>query len=232
MIHGFLGKTTDANESFERLLAGESIECLINENLPYHRIYENGDNLWSALLETGYLTKTVEEKMTPLPLRIPNKSIRAAFRQEVWEFFRDKVDNIYIRDFMRAMWTGETERAQSALCQILEATLSFYHEYHEYSYHLILDGFFTGMGCIVFSELETGYGRSDLIILDPARNRCLILELKHVQKETGLKTALREAESQIIKNKYESRLIYQGYTARLRYGMAFYDKQALIAKVV
>ena len=31
MIHGFLGKTTDANESFERLLAGESIECLINE---------------------------------------------------------------------------------------------------------------------------------------------------------------------------------------------------------
>ena len=58
MIHGFLGKTTDANESFERLLAGESIECLINENLPYHRIYENGDNLWSALLETGYLTKT------------------------------------------------------------------------------------------------------------------------------------------------------------------------------
>ena len=232
MIHGFLGKTTDANESFERLLAGESIECLINENLPYHRIYENGDNLWSALLETGYLTKTVEEKMTPLPLRIPNKSIRAAFRQEVWEFFRDKVDNIYIRDFMRAMWTGETERAQSALCQILEATLSFYHEYHEYSYHLILDGFFTGMGCIVFSELETGYGRSDLIILDPARNRCLILELKHVQKETGLKAALREAESQIIKNKYESRLIYQGYTARLRYGMAFYDKQALIAKVV
>ena len=83
MIHGFLGKTTDANESFERLLAGESIECLINENLPYHRIYENGDNLWSALLETGYLTKTVEEKMTPLPLRIPNKSIRAAFRQNI-----------------------------------------------------------------------------------------------------------------------------------------------------
>ena len=58
MIHGFLGKTTDANESFERLLAGESIECLIDEDLPYHRIYENGDNLWSALLETGYLTKT------------------------------------------------------------------------------------------------------------------------------------------------------------------------------
>ena len=83
MINGFLGKTTDANESFERLLAGESIECLINENLPYHRIYENGDNLWSALLETGYLTKTVEEKMTPLPLRIPNKSIRAAFRQNI-----------------------------------------------------------------------------------------------------------------------------------------------------
>ncbi|MBR2765681.1 MAG: AAA family ATPase, partial [Blautia sp.] len=72
LIQGFLGKTSGVNESFERLLAGETIECTVNETVPYHLIHANGENLWSALLETGYLTKTVTEKMPLMPLRIPN----------------------------------------------------------------------------------------------------------------------------------------------------------------
>ncbi len=66
---------------------------MISSSLAYHRIYENGDNLWSALLETGYLTKAVDEEMTMMPLRIPNKEIMAVFRQEVWEYFEDKGRN-------------------------------------------------------------------------------------------------------------------------------------------
>ena len=231
LIHGFLGKTSGTTEGFERLLAGETIDCLVNENIAYHRIHENGDNLWSALLETGYLTKAVEEEMTMMPLRIPNNSIRAAFRKEVVEFFKDRVDNTYVSDLVNALWAGETKMAQSSLNQILEATLSFYHEYHEYSYHLILDGFFTGRGYQVLSEIETGYGRSDLVVLDRARTRSMVLELKHVKEEKEMAAALKEASSQIIRKKYGSRLKYEGYTKRLQYGMAFYDKQALISDI-
>ena len=230
LVHGFLGRTASANERFEELLAGGEIECTVNEFVPYHRIHENGENLWSALLETGYLTKTVTEKMPLMPLKIPNKGIQAVFRQEVWNYFNDKVDNTFVRDLVNALWAGEIERAEGSLNQILEATLSFYHEYHEYSYHLILDGFFTGLGYRVQSERETGYGRSDLIILDPARQRCLILELKHVKKKDDIEPALNEASSQIIQKKYESQLRYEGYTTRLQYGMAFCDKQAGITK--
>lgn len=231
IIHGFLGKTGDINESFEQLLAGNSIDCIVNENLTYHQIHESGDNIWSALLETGYLTKAASEEMELLPLRIPNRSIRTAFRQEVWNYFKDKVDNTFVRDLMNALWAGETRRAEAALNQILEATLSFYHAYHEYSYHLILDGFFTGRGYRVLSETESGYGRTDLIVLDPARNRCLILELKHVQDKSAMTAALKEAQSQLIKEKYESRLIYEGYSTRLRYGLSFWDKCVMIALV-
>jgi hypothetical protein len=231
IIHGFMGKTSGANENFELLLAGGSIECIVNDNLPYHRIYESGDNLWSALLETGYLTKAVDEEMTMMPLRIPNKEIMAVFRQEVWDYFEDKVDIVFVREMVDALWTGEIKKAEETLNLILEATLSFYHEYHEYSYHLILDGIFTGKGYRVQSERETGYGRSDLIIQDPVRERCLLLELKHVGNEGELESALLEAESQIIKNKYESQLIYEGYTKRLKYGMAFHGKKACICKV-
>ncbi len=231
LIHGFLGKTAGANEGFERLLAGETIDCTVNEYVPYHMIHESGDNLWSALVETGYLTKKVKGRPPLMPLSIPNRSIQFVFRQEVWNYFKDKVDNAYVRDLANALWSEETEPACSALNQILEATLSFYHEYHEYSYHLILDGFFTGLGYRVLSEQETGYGRSDLIILDPARNRCMILELKHVKTEAEMEAALQEAAGQIIQKKYESRLRYEGYVTRLQYGMAFYDKEARILKI-
>ena len=231
IIHGFLGKANDLNESFELLLAGKTIDCTVNDNLPYHRIHESGDNIWSALVETGYLSKAVTEEMPLMPLRIPNKEIQVVFRQEVWKYFKDKVDNVFVKDFVNYLWSEEVEKAQSALNQLLEATLSFYHEYREYSYHLILDGFFTGLGYIVQSERETGYGRSDLIIQDPARNRCCIIELKHVESDNELKSALQEASDQIINNKYESMLKYEGYTKRLKYSMAFCDKKCLIAKV-
>ena len=232
LIHGFLGKTSGANEVFEQLLAGQNVYLSVNDNVPYHRIYEGGENLWSVLLETGYLTKAVKERMPLMPLRIPNKEIQIVFRQEVWHFFQDKVDNVFVSELAKCLWAGEVKRAEVALCQILEATLSFYHEYHEYSYHLILDGFFTGLGYRVLSELETGYGRSDLIILDPARERCLILELKHEKEKRRMEGALEEATSQIIKNKYDSQLRYGGYTSFLKYALAFCGKEARIAKVV
>ncbi|MBR1742965.1 MAG: PD-(D/E)XK nuclease domain-containing protein, partial [Lachnospiraceae bacterium] len=231
LIHGFLGKTAGANESFEQLLAGGTIDCTVNEYVPYHRIHESGENLWSALVETGYLTKTVTEEMPLMPLCIPNRSIQLVFRQEVWNYFKERIENACVSDFMSALWGGETERAEAALAQILEAALSFYHQYREYSYHLILAGFFTGLGYPVQSERETGYGRSDLIIPDPARNRCLILELKHVKEESEMEAALREASGQIIDKRYDSRFRYEGYTQRLLYGMAFCDKKVRILEV-
>ena len=89
----------------------------------------------------------------------------------------------------------------------------------------------SGMGYHVLSETESGYGRTDLIILDPARHRCLIHKLKHAKKESFMAAALREAQSQLVKEKYESRLIYEGYETRLRYGMAFRDKSVMIEAV-
>ena len=231
VIHGFLGKTSDAARNLEELLAGKTIDCTVNEHIPYHKIHENGENLWSALLETGYLTKAVTEEMPLMPLRIPNREIQEVFREEVWSYFKDKVDNVFVRDLINALWGGDIPKAQSALNQILEATLSFYHEYHEYSYHLILSGFFTGLGYRVQSERETGYGRSDLIILDPARSRSLILELKHVKSEPEMADGLKEASSQIIRKKYKSQLAYEDYKEQIQYGIAFCGKKAVIGVI-
>ena len=50
------------------------------------------------------------------------------------------------------------------------------------------------------------------------------------ESDEWVEDALKEATSQIITNKYESKLIYHGFTKRLKYGMAFFDKSVLISK--
>ena len=231
LIRGFFGKTTDATEQFEYLLAGGSIRKAVDESLTYDRIYEQGDNLWSALLETGYVTKASKEEEKDQLLRIPNREVLEVFRKEVHAFFDGKIENSCVKEFVNALWAEETDRAEETLNLILEATLSFYHEYHEYSYHLILDGFFTGQNYLVLSELESGYGRTDLIVKDYARRRCLLIELKHAKNIEELDKMCREAGSQILTDKYDSRLKYEGYSDIKRYGMAFSDKRCRIGRI-
>ena len=125
LVHGFLGRTAAANEQFEQLLAGNTIECSVNEFVPYHGIHESGENLWSALLETGYLTKTVAERTPLMPLRIPNKGIQAGFWQEAWHYFGSKVDNTFVHVLVNALWAGEIQKAEAVLNQILESTIPF-----------------------------------------------------------------------------------------------------------
>jgi hypothetical protein len=48
------------------------------------------------------LTKAVTDEMPLMPLRIPNKEIQVVFRQEVWNYFQSKIDNIFVADLVQA----------------------------------------------------------------------------------------------------------------------------------
>ena len=50
--------------------------------------------------------------MPLLPLRIPNRSVRAVFRQEIWNFFKDKVDNVFVKDLVNALWAEDIKMAE------------------------------------------------------------------------------------------------------------------------
>ena len=228
LVHGFIGKTPDALESFEKLLNGETIIKKVNEDIPYHMLHASGNNLWTGLLETGYLTKATEEDDDILPLRIPNKEITEVFREEVWGFFSAHVENVFLEEFMNALWKGNGDGAKGALEQILEATLSYLHAYKEYVYQHILAGVFIGKSYRVRTEYESGYGRSDIIVEDATRKRALVLELKQVENEKDLGKGIAEACDQTKAKKYESSLIYDGYTDIKKYGMSFWDKRCLI----
>ena len=232
LIRGFIGKTQDALESFEVLLSRQSVIKPINENVSYHRLHESGENLWTGLLETGYLTKATEEdSQDAVALRIPNEEIREAFRKEVWSYFKNHVDIVQVRELVNALWGSNAEGARVALDLILASTVSCFHAYHEYTYHLVLDGFFTGQMFRVRSEFETGYGRSDLVVTEKSGKRALVLELKHAKTQEKLEAGLAEACDQIKAKKYESSLLYDGYTDIHKYGMAFWNKRCLVKEL-
>lgn len=132
---------------------------------------------------------------------------------------------------MDALWNSNAKGAQDSLDLILQATVSYLHAYHEYTYHLVLDGFFTGQKYHTLSEMEAGFGRSDLIVKDAARSRALVLELRHAEKESQLEAGLDEACDQIKAKKFESGLVYDGYTNIRKYGMSFYDKRCLVKEL-
>ncbi len=51
-------------DSFEKLLASETIEVNITENLTYENLTDSEENLWSVLYLTGYLTKDIKNPVS------------------------------------------------------------------------------------------------------------------------------------------------------------------------
>ena len=76
----------NTKKEIEYLLAGNAIEKPIAEDMTYHELYNNSNNIWSFLFYTGYLTAekiTVKDGMRYVDLRIPNKEIEYIFINKI-----------------------------------------------------------------------------------------------------------------------------------------------------
>ena len=65
-----------SRQKIEKLVAGESIEENIVEDLTCDIVYKNEKNIWSMLYITGYLTKSEKQPSNgKIALVVPNKEI-------------------------------------------------------------------------------------------------------------------------------------------------------------
>ena len=71
----------DMTDSFEKLLASETIEVNITENLTYENLTDSEENLWSVLYLTGYLTKDIKN-----PVSGKTKAFLKIPMQRLWIF--------------------------------------------------------------------------------------------------------------------------------------------------
>lgn len=216
----------DVAGKFEKLLNGGVIVQTISDELTYDTLHSTEDNLWSVLLTTGYVTKAdPDEEGDTVSLRIPNKEIASIFQDSVMRYFTDTVNADTVKELIEALWERDEERSGEILSKLLWDTIS-YNDYHEDYYHAFLAGVFVGRGYEVESNKERGLGRPDILLKDRKKRRVLIIEAKKSAKEKDRAKDCDRAIKQILEEKYAEGL--NGYEQILCYGVAFFQKQAMI----
>lgn len=222
----------DVTDSFEKLLAGDTIEVNITENLTYENLTDSEENLWSVLYLTGYLTKDIKNPVsgkTKAFLKIPNAEIMDIFRKSVVRWFDEK---IAVRDrskLFEALWNADTGRLSDLISELLFETIS-YHDYAESFYHAFLAGLFANAGYIVESNYESGLGRPDLVIKDKKKRQAAIMEMKIADSLESMQKEEKRALNQIEEMRYADGMYAQGYQKVIKYGAAFYRKSCLVGR--
>lgn len=218
----------NVNRKFEILLHGGIIRQHITDELTYETLKMSEDNLWSVLLMTGYLTKADRnENDFEVAIKIPNTEIATIFEETVMRLFADNLNTDDFHRLMDALWSGDETVASESISDFLFETIS-YMDYHENFYHAFLVGLFAGRGYEVESNRERGLGRPDIVLLDHKNRRALIIEAKRSASEEDMEQDCREALSQIEKMQYNRNL--KGFRQIMSYGIAFFEKEALVKK--
>lgn len=218
----------------EGLIAGETIEKPVHEDITYGEIHESQDNLWNFLFFTGYLKKVSERfdentKNTFLTLKIPNWEVEYIYREKILSWFQRKVKETDRTELFNALVNFDAGTFESEIGKLLRQSISF-NDYYENFYHGFLVGILMGMdGYIVKSNREGGQGRSDIFVkpLDMT-NPGIVIEIKVADSMRNIEEKAREANAQIIEKGYEDELLCEGFLETRRIGIAFFKKNCKV----
>lgn len=222
----------DMTDSFEKLLASETIEVNITENLTYENLTDSEENLWSVLYLTGYLTKDIKNPVsgkTKAFLKIPNAEIMDIFRKSVVRWFDERIAVRDRSELFKALWNKDAGRLSDLISELLFENIS-YHDYAESFYHTFLARLFANAGYIVESNYESGLGRPDLVIKDKKKRQAAIMEMKIADSLESMQKAEERALKQIEEMRYADGMYVQGYQKVIKYGAAFYRKSCLVGR--
>lgn len=227
-------KTT--KDELEKLLNGEVIEKNIRLELTYDEIDSTIDNMWSVLFTTGYLTQIGKPEKGTYKLRIPNREVEEVYRTQINEWFKETVQNDKegLHPLWKALSDGNAGDVEEILTGILSKTISVLdpkgpETEKEKFYHAFLSGILVGNGNWgIASNREAGYGFADLIVETDNPDAGLIIELKSVDKLSGLEGACERAITQIQDRRYDEYLKNEGRSDIWAYGIAFYKKRCKV----
>lgn len=223
---------SDTKKELENLIAGNSIEKPIHEDITYEDMNQSQDNLWNFLFFTGYLKavkKHLEADTIYMEIEIPNREIRYIYSNTIREWFQKKTSELDFAVLYHAFLSGDAATAEEFLKKQLRESISFMDSAENF-YHGFLLGMLTGMQDYeILSNRESGEGRYD-IVLKPydEKQPAIILELKRARKFTEMAPLCRQALEQIRDKCYEEELIEEGYSFILRYGICFCKKSCMV----
>lgn len=236
ILRMFLQKMTmKTRRELERLVNGECVAKRVNEELTYRELYESIDNLWSVLFTTGYLTSRGECENGCRLLAIPNQEIRRIFTEQIFTWFQEEVrkDTPKLDAFCRAFQEGDAAAVEHQFNAWLRQTISIRDtgvrkNQKENFYHGVLLGLLSHReDWDLDSNAESGEGYSDIQIEIADEEIGIVIEVKYAD-DGNLENGCREALAQINGKNYADRLLQDGMTTVLKYGIACHRKRCLV----
>ncbi len=219
----------------EKLVAGETVEKEIHQELTYNSLYDSADNLWSTLFATGYLTQRGRPEGGRIRLAIPNMEIRKIFTAQIMELFKETAQNDgrALNAFCEALKSGQAKEVEALFTGYLRKTISIRdtfvrRETKENFYHGILLGIlgYKG-GWYISSNKEAGNGYSDIQIEIENEKIGIVIEVKYAHEEDK-DAVCREALEQIERMGYAEQLREDGMETVLKYGIACNRKECRV----
>ena len=232
MVRRLIEKASDGTTQMEieNLIAGETITKTLNENLTHNEIDQSIENIWSLLYMTGYLTAAGAPDGNRYRLRIPNREVRQIYMQQVLSWFREKTeaDTEKLTGLYEAFETGDAATITEYLNDQLLDTVSFYDARESFYHGFLLALLSTCVNWRVSSNVETGKGRSDIIVERKDRKIGFVVEVKDVKDEIKLDAACETAMKQIEERDYTA--VLRRYRVReiWTYGIAFWEKECRV----
>lgn len=236
IIRSFIHQATpQTRQEIEQLVNGESVVHSIRQELTYRELYDSIDNLWSVLFTTGYLTQREKIDATTYRLAIPNLKVRQIFTEQVKEWFQEEVrrDTPTLDAFCAAFMCGDAQGIERQLGAYLRRTISIRDTggrrgQKENFYHGVLLGLLRHReDWLLYSNMESGEGYSDILVEDPEAGIGIVIEMKY-REDGKLEEGCREALEQIDSLRYKDRLEEDGIETIIKYGIAFCKKRCRV----
>ena len=232
MVRRLISRGTDGTTQMdiERLIAGETITKTLNENLTHNEIDANIENIWSLLYMTGYLTAVGYPNGRQYELRIPNMEVRQIYMEQVLDWFKgraaaqsDKLTGLY-----EAFESGSADAIKEYLDEQLLDTVSYYDAHESFYHGFLLALLSTCANWRVSSNIETGKGRSDVVVERKDRKIGFVVEVKDVKDYEKLDAMCDAAMKQIEARDYTAILRRYRVKTIWTYGIAFWEKECKV----
>lgn len=206
-------------EEIEHLIAGETIEKVIDDASALREIESDPDAIWSLFLFSGYLkVENKREDSTTEEIKydcsVPNREVIRFYRKTVVKWLR-KADTHILNDITKPLLKGDGTLFVQNLKKYVIESLSYYDlkGEPENTYHMLLLGMFAHLsgGYWIKSNRESGLGRYDIMLKAKDKaNFSAIIEIKASVEKTA------DGMVQIEEKAYITELESEGYTNILK----------------